>query len=318
MSHAGMGVVASRFRRKGSGQPTTIDGLPVTQSKGTTWYVDASRSGTGDGTSWSAAFLTMQEAFNKIGSGDTIYFTGKVLEQLVTPVQVFDVRVIGMGNRPRHADSTPAGGNTHASQWGPPASGAVSGQATVRVLQQGWRFENILFTMESTTAAGIEVVRNAGSGDAERDASHAAIIGCRFSGDGVGIRGGATSFAEVCNHVLIEDCRFNENTYGIRTEIISNYWTIRGNEFRNNTNHIVADLGYAFIYENVFGKFTTDSIELPGSSIGYNVITRNYLSGTFSSVGGYTVSDSTDEWAGNFNTIASGTDRAGVTVANPA
>ena len=40
---------------------------------------------------------------------------------------------------------------------------------------------------------------------------------------------------------------------------------------------------------------------------------KNYLSGTFSSAGGYTVANANDEWAGNFNTLA-----GGITVADPA
>jgi hypothetical protein len=181
------------------------------------------------------------------------------------------------------------------------------------VLQQGWRFVNILFTAVDSDAACVELVRDSGAGDAERDASHAEFIGCRFSGAGKGIRAGATSYVEVVNHVLVEGCRFDNMTYGIHTAIISNYWTIKGNEFRLNTNHIVADLGYAFITENIMGSFTTDSINLAGSSAGANMVVKNYLSGTYSSAGGYTVSAAGDEWAGNFNTLA-----GGITVSDPA
>ena len=283
-----------------------------TPTKGRAWFVDATNGSNVDGKSPKRAFTTMAQAFSVLKSGDIIYFVGKVQEQLVTPVNVFDVTIVGCGNSPRHADSAPVGGNTATAQWGAPSTGTAA-QATVRVLQQGWRFINILFTAIDTNAACIELVRDAGAGDLERDASHAQILGCRFSGAGKGIRAGATSYAEVVNHVKVEGCRFDTMTYGIHTAIISNYWTIKGNEFRDNTNHIVADVGYAFIYENIFGKFTTDAIELPGASIGYNVITKNYLSGTYSSAGGYTVSDATDEWAGNFNGLA-----GGITVSDPA
>lgn len=283
-----------------------------TPTKGRAWFVDPTNGSNGTGKSPKKAFTTMQQAFNVIASGDVIYFVGKIVEQLVTPVNVFDVTVVGCGNRPHHADATPAGGNTGSAQWAP-ASGGTAAQATVRVLQQGWRFVNILFTAIDANAACVELVRDAGAGDLERDASHTEVLGCRFSGAGKGIRAGATSYAEVVNHVLVQDCRFDTMTYGIHTAIISNYWTIRNNEFRNNTNHIVADFGYAFIYDNIFGAFTTDSIELPGSSAGLNIITKNYLSGTYSSAGGYTVSAADDEWAGNFNTLA-----GGITVADPA
>jgi hypothetical protein len=255
----------------------------------------------------------MARAFASVQSGDIIYFVGKVTEQLVTPVQVFDVTVVGCGNRPRHADATPDGGNHAASQWGAPASGGVAAQATVRVLQQGWRFVNILFTMIDANAAGIELVRNAAAGDDERDASHAHIIGCKFVGAGVGIRSGvAGTFTELVNHVVVEGNVFIDNTHAMRDAIGTSRWSIRHNEFQANTNHIVMKLGASFIYENIFGAFTTDAVELPGGA-GSNIITKNYLSGTYSSAGGYTVSNANDEWAGNFNTLA-----GGITVADPA
>lgn len=314
-----MGIRTSKVRRLQGGAPTTIDGHTLNYRKGADWYVDASRSGTSSGESFDNAFLTMAEAFAKVGSGDSIYFTGKVNEQLVTPVNVFDVRVIGMGNRPRHADSSPAGGDTHAAQWA--AGGLTAATANVRVLQQGWRFENILFSMVDADAAAIELVRNSGSGDAERDASHAAIVGCRFAGAGKGIRSGATSFVEVVNHVLVEDCRFDTNTYGIHGTIVSNYWTIRNNEFRNCTNNITADFGYGFIYDNIFGAFTdggtTGGIDLSGSSAGLNVITKNFLSGVFSNAGGYVQSDANDIWVGNYVTVEATDAPVGFTIGNP-
>src|SRR4051812_35457516 len=77
--------------------------------RGTTYYVDTNSGvDTNNGKSWSSAFLTMAKAFSVLVSGDRIVFVGNVREQLTTPVQVFDVQIIGAGNRPRHADSTPA------------------------------------------------------------------------------------------------------------------------------------------------------------------------------------------------------------------
>jgi hypothetical protein len=308
-----LGIISRSFKRGGPHSVTTIDGRPYFSEQGNVYFVDANRSGSGDGKSLESPFSTMEEAFAKISSGDTIYLRGKIREQLVTPVQVFDVSVIGLGNRPRHADSTPAGGEISASTWMAPASGAVVGQANVRVLQQGWKFNNILFAMESSTAAGIEIVRNAGAGNAERDASHTHVIGCKFAGAGVGVRCGVSGvYTEIPNHVVVEGNVFIDNTYAIRGQIQGQRWSIKYNEFQANTNHIVAALGASFIYENIFGAFTTDSIELPGGQ-GLNIVTKNYLSGTYSSAGGYTVANANDEWAGNFNTLA-----GGITVVDPA
>ena len=283
------------------------------QSKGRAWFVDCSSGVNGDGKSPATAFSTMDRAFDSVASGDIIYFVGKVTEQLVTPVQVFDVTVVGCGNRPRHADATPAGGSWAASQWGPPSSGAVSGQATVRVLQQGWKFVNILFTMESSTAAGVELVRDAASGNSERDASHAHILGCKFAGAGIGVRFGvAGSYTEIVNHAVIEGSHFIDNTTAISSAIQVSRAYIENNRFNVNTNHITAQLGSSIVMNNVFSNHTTNSIVLT-SGAGKNIITKNYLSGTYSNAGGYTAANANDEWAGNWNTLA-----GGITVSDPA
>lgn len=312
------GVVASRFRRSGSGQPTTIDGLPITARKGNNYYVDATRSASGDGSSWANAYNTMQAAFNKIGSGDTIRFVGKVVEQLVTPVQVFDVKVIGMGTRPRHADSTPTGGNTHASQWGPPASGAVAGQATVNVLQQGWHFENILFTMESSTAPGIQLSRNAASGNSERDASHVKIVGCKFAGAGIAIRFGESGvYTEIVNNALIEDNDFLSNTTAIAEGAVGLQTTAKiiGNRFQTCTNDIVLAASHARIVGNIMSLAPTSSIKIDGGT-GSNQVHGNYLPGTYADGTLYNAGTS-DNWNGNFTGSDAQTASAGVSYGVP-
>lgn len=281
----------------------------VTAAFGRTWFVNASStipasgwspgSDGFSGTSPTSPFLTMTKAFAVVSDGDVINFTGKITEQLVTPVQVFDVWINGCGNRLRHADSTPAGGQYAAAQWAPPTSGAVSGQATVRVLQQGWRFTNILFTMESATAAGIELVRNAAAGDAERDASHASILGCRFAGAGVGVRSGvAATFTEIPNDVEVGYCLFSDTTTAISDAIGTNAWYIHDNVFYRNTNAITMMATNHTIKGNVIGSFTTNGIVLTGGT-GLNQITWNTLSGTYSNVGGYTAANANDNWYGN-------------------
>lgn len=280
------------------------------ESKGRAWFVDPNSGVNGDGKSAATAFSTMQRAFNSVASGDIIYFVGKVVEQLVTPVQIFDVTVVGCGNRPRHADATPAGGNWAASQWAPPASGGTAAQATVRVLQQGWRFVNILFTAVDANAGCIELVRNAGSGNDERDASHAEILDCRFAGTGIGVKIGATSFTENVFNVLIQNSTFNNLTKGIYcTSCVANGIQIRGNTFFGNTSNIQTKLQSSFIVGNFIGPFTaaanSGGIDLAGGTAG-NVVTLNYLSGTYSSAGGYTVAGAGDEWAGNMNVISGG------------
>lgn len=287
-----------------------------TKTKGRAWFVDPVQGTNGSGKSPDRAFTTMDAAFDVVKSGDIIYLIGKVTEQLVTPVNVFDVTVIGCGNRPRHADATPATGNYAAAQWGPPTSGATSGQATVRVIQQGWRFVNILFTMESATAAGIEIVRNAASGDDERDGSHCEVIGCRFSGDGIGIRLTATSFTENPFNVLIDGCKFNACTYGILASAAQpNSCQVARCVFQGCTNAITAKFQASQIGpHNIVMGFTAASssggIDLRSGG-GNNMVIGNWLSGTYSNAGGYN-GESGDMWFGN------STSSSGATTADPA
>lgn len=278
------------------------------QNKGRAWFVDAAYGGSGNGRSPDKAFATMEEAFNSIASGDIIYFVGKVEEQLVTPVQIFDVTVVGCGNRPRHADATPAGGNWAASQWGAP-SGGTAAQATVRVLQQGWRFANILWTAIDANAACIEVVRNAGSGDAERDGSHCQILGSRFSGAGIGIRSGVAGlFTEIAFNVEVAHCKFNAMTTAM-SGINGNSWSIHDNEFQGNTSTITMALQNSFIYNNIVNGFTaaasSGGIDLNGGA-GLNVVTKNFLGGAYSIAGGYRVANANDAWWGNFADVTGG------------
>jgi hypothetical protein len=296
----------------------------VTAPFGRTWFVNPSttvpasgwQAGSDgySGTSPTQPFATMTKAFAVVSDGDVINFTGKITEQLVTPVQVFDVWINGCGNRPRHADSTPAGGQYATAQWAPPASGGTAAQATLRVLQQGWRFTNFLWTAIDTNAACLELVRNAASGDSERDASHASCYGVRFSGAGVGIRSGATSFTELVYNVEVANCQFDNMTYAMRSVVEANQWYIHDNFFGPNTNQIIMVARNFLIKGNSIGAFTASGnsggIDLTGGT-GLNQVTGNNLSGTYSIAGGYKVANANDNWYGNASS-------AGFTASDPA
>jgi hypothetical protein len=300
------------------------NGKFITSAFGRTWFVNANSTTVSagmqpgsngySGQSPTQPFLTMTKAFSVISNGDVINFVGKITEQLVTPVQVFDVWINGCGTRPRHADSTPTGGQYGAAQWAPPASGGTAAQATLRVIQQGWRFTNFLMTAIDTNAACLEIVRNAAASNDERDASHASILNMRFSGAGVGIRGGATSFTEIPFNVEVGGCQFDGMTYAMRAAIECNQWYIHDNVFAVNTNQIIMAMRNATITRNSVGTFTASSntggIDLRGGT-GTNQVTLNNLSGTYSIAGGYQVAAATDNWYGNASS-------AGFTSADPA
>jgi hypothetical protein len=282
---------------------------------GNTWFVDTVYGGNGnDGSSPQTPFATMARAFQTLSSGDVINFRGKINEQLVTPVNVFDVWINGLGNRPRHADATPVGGQYAASQWS--ATGLTAATASLRVLQQGWRFSNFLFTAVDANAACVEIVRNAGAGDLERDASHAQFLGMRFSGAGIGIRGGVAGlFTEIPFNVEVGYSQFDNMTYAMLAAIQCNQWFIHDNFFAANTNQITMPALNFLIRGNSFGAFTvsggnTGGIDLTGGT-GTNQVTRNNLSGTYSIAGGYRVGGAGDNWYGNASS-------AGFTSADPA
>src|SRR6476619_180307 len=93
-----------------------VAGAPVNGSPwGSRWFVDGNRGGdnqTGDNRD--EPFRTMAKALAVVGSGDTIYFRGNIVENLVAPAGIFDVTIIGAGNRPRHADAH-TGNNGYSS-----------------------------------------------------------------------------------------------------------------------------------------------------------------------------------------------------------
>jgi hypothetical protein len=242
---------------------------------GTVYFVDVN---TGDddnnGLSYDAPFLTMAYAMTVIVSGDTIRFRGKLREQVTTPVQVFDVTVYGDGTRPRHADSTPDGGQDATNTWTTPASPTAL-TPLVKVLQQGWRFFNILFA-GPTDAASILLFRDGGAGDAERDASHAEIAGCRFASgqDGIEQSGG-------CYNVSIHDNDFDDLTgYCIKHTTgagigVTYRWKILRNRFSKCANWIGVWGGNSNeINDNFISQITTALIDL-SSGTGFNQILRN-------------------------------------------
>jgi hypothetical protein len=257
----------------------------------------AAGSDANSGTSPQQPFQTMARAFAVIKSGDVINFTGKITEQLVTPVQVFDVWVNGCGNSPRDPDSTPDGGQYAAAEWKAPASGGTAAQATCRVIQQGWRFTNFLMRAIDTNAGCIEIVRNAASGNDERDGSHTSISDVRFAGAGIGVKFGASSYTENVFDCYVKNCVFNDMTTAIKITNGGAYReVITGNVFDANTNHIVGGFVESNISNNSVGKVTTAAIVLTGGS--YNMVNYNALAGTYAA-GALYAPGTSDNWNGN-------------------
>lgn len=274
---------------------------------GPAYFVDgldgAGASG-GDG-SRDHPWHTMDAAFDKIlarnHSGAVIYFRGNIREQLTTPAGIFDVTIVGCGNRPRHADSHTSNNGYAAATWKQPAS-ATASTPLLTIQQQGWRIYNVLFAAAPAATPTILLYRDGGSGDDERDASHAHIVGCRFSAPVIGIQDSGG-----CAFVRIQDCMF----HGATTAAINNVtgagigtlllWQILDNQFHDNAIGIDLSSSQATILRNVIGKTTTYGIDLDGGS--YNGVHSNWLHGSYTTdkAGQKYRSGTNDNWSGNFS-----------------
>lgn len=252
------------------------------------------------GESSDAPLRTMAAAMNRVGSGDTVHLNGKITESITAPAGVFDVTIVGEGNRPRHADAHTTNNGYSTAQWN--SAAADSSQLTLQ--QQGWRIANILFDVPASAAA-IVFPRNAASGDSERDSSHAEIIGNRFTGGSIGLS--ITGTENVFN-VLVKGNTFNDCTTAIDSSGAYAFrWQILDNMFVDNTNHIDVGFTETVIKGNVFGNVTTLGVDLTGGT--NNVVTGNYFHGDYNVLN---VAGTTDMWAGNF-----AEESGGVTDADP-
>lgn len=271
-----------------------------------------------DGRSWTTAVRTMSEVFTNslFGSGDVVYVVGKVREELTAPAGIHGVKIIGASST-RHPDAHTSNNGYVGSAWVPPAS-PTAATPLLTLRQQGWEVHNMLFDCP-VDAAAVKLNRDAGAGDAERDAGHAKFINCRFDSGLVGIEnaGGA-------GFVQVRGCHFARLTEsggaGIKctstSVAVPLSWIIEDNHFHNNASHILSSMSYSTIRRNVFGRFTaTLSIDIddqPSANQGeYNVIYNNHLSGTYGATA--YPPGSNNEWGGNYNSLS-----GGVTAADPA
>lgn len=279
-------------------------GVPVMPMNGgygtpnSSWIFVNSYSGsdgqTGD--SPENAVQTMDRAFDLVDSGGVIYFQGNIREQLVSPAGIFGVTIFGGPNHPRYADAHTGNNGYMASTWKAPAAPTAL-TALLRIQQQGWRLSNFLMANGTANSPAVQIYRDAGAGDAERDGSQVILDAMQIcdSPIGINLNGGLAG-------VSILGCNFFGNTTAIGNTVGAGvgtnvYFDIRGNIFRANTNHFVVPTSAALIAGNFFGPATV-YINLSGG-VGNNLVTGNLLSGTYSAVGGYTRAAATDNWAGN-------------------
>lgn len=242
---------------------------------GRIWYVNTNAisdrqyhrgpvgSDSNSGLSPLAPFATVARAMTFIDCYDTIVIDGVVAEQVLAPLGVFDITLVGAGGLPRQATSsgTPTGGGCY---WKAPASPtALTALLTLR--EQGWKIGNIAFqpTISSPCIEGIRA-----ESATYPDPSHLLIDGCLFIDGTTGIgfqdSGGLSD-------VIIQNSRFQSLTTaikgitgaGIATPLTHQYLN---NYFNQNINDIVIGSSFGLIQGNRHKLTTTQKVDLTGGA----------------------------------------------------
>ena len=282
-------------------------GAPFT--KGKVWYVNANSETDSDeragpvgsdgnnGLSPLTPFATVSRAFEFVDSYDVIVLDGVIREQVVAPLGVFDVTLIGGANRPRQATDGGVPTNGGATWLAPTSPTATTPLLELR--EQGWTLCNIFFSGHTDDAA---VKLHCEETATYPDASHASFVGCRFVGGLIQIEdyGGASN-------VLIEDCSFEDSVgAGGGAIVVTNQsiripqrWLVRNNKFLPGVNGMVGAWVDSVIRDNTIAKATTATLNLASGNTGLrNFIVFNYFNiaaADFDPAGGVT-GNATDTW----------------------
>ncbi len=271
-------------------------GVPVLAGPtvfGNVWFVNTTASASGQGDSADAPFSTMARALSACGDNDVIMFIGTVREQLIAPVGVTGVQIIGC-----------AGGNVRdddGAKWTYPASGAVAGQALLSLREQGWGVHNFLMTPEPQSGACVALNRQENA--TYPDSSHFRATGMRFVGIDVTTTYGIQDIGG-CSNVSIDNCEFYLTTTGIYNSstaiAVPLRWKVTNNRFLQNTNDIIVPSSYGIFQGNRhMSSAATEVVEISGG--GFNIVTGNVFPDGQADIDpahGYD-GNATDTWTGN-------------------
>jgi hypothetical protein len=274
---------------------------------GKTWWVDTNvgHDSNNTGQSSNSPWLTMDKAFDQITagnvkSGDTIAFRGNINETLTTPAGAADITIVGMGNRPRHADTHPLNGEVSGATW---KIGSLSSAPLLTLRNPGWRIVNVLFAAHASNYA-IKLERTADEDATEQDASHLEVIGCRFASGAGGIND-----AGGCFNVLVQNNRFQALTTACIIGVGNigqgqTQWHILDNHFTGFTNGVKIAAFESIIRGNFFTDGgtpnTTYVLNTSNGGGGDNFIVHNYFqTATANFNTPDIVGNATDVWAMN-------------------
>lgn len=270
---------------------------PLYSPFGRVWFVNTVTGSDGNkGRSPDDAFSTMAKALSVVGDNDTIMFIGKVREQLVAPLGVQGVKIVGAnGGNNRNDDG---------AWWTTPASGAVAGQALIEIREQGWEFHHFMMTPDATGGACIKAHRNEDA--TYPDSSHFICNNMRFTGSGNSVTGTPIGIQDVGgnHHYIINNCEFqvlSKAIYCSSTSIATPLRnTVTNNKFLNNTVDIDSPSSYSLFQGNRhFSSGATTIIDIAAGE--YNMVTGNVFPDAAADIDpahGYD-GNSTDTWTGN-------------------
>ena len=237
-------------------------------------FVDGWKTSSGDGKNWASAFSTMTEAFAVLESNDVIFLRGRITENLVAPLGVYDVKIIGACDNPRQ--STASGEQAGNSAYWKYVEEDTT--PNLELIEQGWSIYNIVFE-PFTTGTGIQLTR---AEDAVHpDPSHALIKNCRFVGGAYGIK-----FVDGSFNVRIENNVFQtQTTYAIAVVAgvgIANpaQWHILNNQFRDFTAGVLITGAQGMIVKGNFftdGGTPTSTVVLSLTGGANNFVVDNYF-----------------------------------------
>lgn len=278
----------------------TSFGIPVLPGApyspfGNYWFVNTVAGNDGyPGSTPDQAFATMGAALDVVGDNDVISFIGKVREQLVAPLGVTGVRIIGVpGGNVRDDDG---------AKWYAPAS-PVAGQALLELREQGWVLENFLMSPDTTSGACVKAHR---AEDATYpDSSHFIMRHMRFVGTG-GTTYGVQDVGGN-HHYVIDNCEFQSLAKGIYCSSTAIATPLRNTISRCNfyacTSDIESVQSYGLLQgNNHFYATATTKVNIAGAGGGGNNIVTGCVfpdaAADIDPAHGYD-GNSTDTWAAN-------------------
>lgn len=238
------GVVAAKFRRKGSGQTTTIDGVPVRLLPGLPRYVDGAKATDGDGLSYDSAHNTLQLAVTAADRDDSIYVRPKAVGNFYTENVVIPsatkagLKIIG---------STNSKGNSVYQACTFRGVVAVD-SAIIEARSSFLNVENLHFWSRAAQTHGFAIIGRWNTGSGLNIGS--SLVNCSFAQDvddaeaAAGVVQSAVRL-DSTEGWLIEDCFFQDCRVGISLASTASACysiVIHHNHFGGLASKIAADL----------------------------------------------------------------------------